>query len=182
MNELEIQKKTAAFADAARQLGGAAGQAMGAAAATGAVALAGVAASKLYEAATKSRDYRAMLAANPEVHEFARENPNMANSMFTSLRQINPTYSQDPYVAGHFMRQMANDPHGAGGYLMVAAQDRAKFDHPVLETYLKGSLEGIKPRSAQSLPWGAAPGSGQARPRGGPGGGGTPPPPYPTSP
>lgn len=142
----DLAQKTANFMDAVKQLGGAAGQALGTAAATGAVAMAGVAASKLYDAATKSRDYRAMLAANPEVHEFALENPNMANAMFTSLRQLNPAYSKDPFVSGHFMRQMANDPHGAGGYLMVATQDRAKFDAPILETYLKGGLEGIKPR------------------------------------
>lgn len=172
MDARETQQKTAAFMDAAKQLGGAAGQALGGAVATGAVAMTGIAVSKLYDAATKARDYRAMLAANPEVHEFARENPNMANSMFTSLRQLNPSYSKDPFVAGHFMRQMANDPNGAGGYLMIATQDRAKFDHPVLETYLKGSLEGIKPRSAQSLPWGAPPGSGQRPGRPGNGGGG----------
>lgn len=168
--------------DAARQLGGAAGQALTGAVATGGVAMAGIAASKLFDAATKSRDYRAMLAANPEVQEFARESPNQANAMFTSLRNLNPAYSKDPFVAGHFMRQMAAAPNDAGGYLMVATQDRAKFDHPVLETYLKGSLEGVKPRSAQSLPWGAPPGSGQrgGPPRGPGGAGGVPP--YPTQP
>lgn len=167
MNKYEISEKTANFMDAVKQLGGAAGQAFGAAAATGAVALTGVAVSKLYDAATKSRDFRAMLAANPELRDFAKENPNRANALFTSLRQLSPDFSKDPFVAGHYMRQMAHDPGREGGYLMQAAQDGGRFPEPVLETYLKGGLEGVKPRSAQSLPWGAAPGSGQGRRSGG---------------
>lgn len=146
MNEQEIQQKTAAFMDAAKQIGSSAGQALGTAAATGAVAMLPIAVAKLYDAATKARDYRAMLAANPEVHEFAMENPRQAAMMFTSLRSVNPEFSKDPFVAGHVMRQMTNDPQGAGGYLMVASGERGKFEHPVLDTYLKGAIEGGKPR------------------------------------
>lgn len=172
MNQHEIQQKTANFMNAVRQLGGAAGQALGTAAATGAVAMTGVAVSKLYDAATKSRDYRSMLAANPDLHDFARVNPNRASALFTSLRQINSEFSKDPFVAGEYMRRMAADPGREGGYLIQAAQERGRFGEPVLETYLKGGLEGIKPRSAQSLPWGAAPGSGPGPRRPGGGGGG----------
>lgn len=178
MNEQEKKQKTAAFADAAKQLGSAAGQAIGSAAVTGTMALAGVAAARLYDAATKSRDYRAMLSHNSDLHEFAKENPNKANSLYTSLRQINPDFSKDPFVAGHFMRQMANDPGREGGYLLMAAQERGRFEEPVLDSYLKGGVEGAKPRSGQSLPWGASPGSGQqGRGGGGPLRGGAPSPP-----
>lgn len=174
MSTNDIQKKTAAFRDAAKHLGGAAGQALGTAAVSGAVALTGVAVSKLYDAATKSRDFRAMLTANPELHDFVKENPNRANALFTSLRQINPDFSKDPYVAGHYMRQMAGDPGREGGYLLLAAQERGRFDQPVLDTYLKGGVEGIKPRSSNTLPWGAPPGSPSGFGGGGGGRGGGP--------
>ena len=167
MDEHEISEKTANFMDAIKQLGGAAGQALGTAAATGAVALTGVAVSKLYDAATKARDYRAMLAANPEVREFAQANPARATALFSSLRQFNPEFSKDPFVAGEYMRRFSEFPGREGGYLIEAAGQRAR-EQPVLETYLKGGLEGVKPRSAQSLPWGAAPGSGQGRRSSGP--------------
>jgi hypothetical protein len=174
MDERERQKL--AFGNAAKQLGAAAGQALGTAAVAGAVGLGGVAISKLYDAATKSRDYRKMLAANPEVHAFAQENPNLANQFFTSLRDMNPEFSRDPLVAGHYMQMMAKDPHHAGGYVLQTVGDRRNFDQPLLETYLKGTAEGIKPRAASTLPWGAAPGSGAPGgggrgPRGGPTGG-----------
>jgi hypothetical protein len=163
MDEREIAQKTANFADAAKQLGSHAGQALGTAAATGAVALAGVAVSKLYDAATKARDYRSMLAINPEVREFAATNPARANALFTSLRRINPEFSKDPFVAGEYMRRFSEFPGREGGYMIEAAEHRGRFTEPVLDTYLKGGLEGVKPRGAQTLPWGAAPGSGPGR-------------------
>lgn len=146
------------------------GQALTGALATGMVGAVGVAASKIYDAATKSRDFRAMLSVNPELHDFVKENPNKANSLFTSLRQINPDFSKDPYVAGHYIRQMAGDPGREGGYLLLAAQERGRFEQPILESYLKGGVEGAKPRSSNTLPWGTPPG--------GPGG----PPPNPRNP
>lgn len=174
-DEHYVDEKLAAFGSAMKQLAGAAGQSLGTAAATGAVALAGVAASKLYDAATKTRDFRRMLVANPDLHDYVRENPNRSNALFTSLRQLNSEFSKDPFVAGHYMRLMAGSPGNEGGYLLQATQERGHFGAPVLETYLKGGLEGVKPRSAQSLPWNAAPGSGA--PGGGrrPGNNGSPP-------
>lgn len=163
MDDREIAQKTAAFADAAKQLGGHFNQALGTAVAGGAVALVGVAASKLYDAATKSRDYRAMLSSNPEVREFAKTNPARAGALFTSLRSINPEFSKDPFVAGEYMRRMSEFPGREGGYLIEAAEQRSRFGEPVLDTYLKGGLEGVKPRGAQTLPWGADPGSGPSR-------------------
>jgi len=159
---MDDREKIANFADAARQLGSHTGQALGTAAATGAVALAGVAVSKLYDAATKARDYRAMLATNPEVREFAKTNPTRATALFSSLRQFNPEFSRDPFVAGEYMRRFSEYPGREGGYLIEAAGQRAR-EEPVLDTYLKGGIEGVKPRGAQTLPWGAAPGSGAGR-------------------
>lgn len=163
MDDREIAQKTANFMDAARQLGNHTGQALGTAVASGAVALAGVAVSKLYDAATKARDYRAMLATNPEVREFAKTSPERAGALFTSLRSMNPEFSKDPFVAGEYMRRFSEFPGREGGYMMEAAEHRARFDQPVLDTYLKGGIEGAKPRGSQSLPWGAPPGSGPAR-------------------
>lgn len=116
----------------------------GAAVAGAAIGGLGVAVSKLYDAATKSRDFRQMLATNPDLTDMHESNPKQFNQMFTSLRAMNPEFSKDPLVAGEYMRRMSADPNRAGGYLTEAVSHRDRFPSPVMDTYLKGGIEGLK--------------------------------------
>jgi len=150
----DYQKKSAAFGDALRQFGGHVGNtalnAGAGALATAAVGGLAVAAGKLYDAATKSRDFRRMLDANPDLAEHHAQNPGGMNQFFSSLRTMNPAFSRDPLVAGHFMRQMAGiDTQGpgavAGGYLMPAIDARRHFEHsPIQQLMMQGAAEGTK--------------------------------------
>lgn len=90
----------------------------------------GLAASKIYGAATKARDFRNMMEYNPDLQEHHQRDPRMFNQMFTSLRNMNPAYSKDPLVAGTYMRQMSDNPLTAGGKLTEAVGSRDKFRSP----------------------------------------------------
>lgn len=150
----DYQAKSAAFGDALRQVGRHAGNtALNAgvgALATAAVGGLAVAAGKLYDAATKGRDFRRMLEANPDLAEHHSQNPGGMNQFFSSLRTMNPAFSRDPLVAGHFMRQMAGiDTQGpgavAGGYLMPAIDARRHFENsPIQQLMMQGASEGAK--------------------------------------
>lgn len=97
---------------------------MGAATAVGA---AGLAVSKIYAAATKSRDFRNMLSYNPDLQEHHDRDPRMFNQMFTSLRTMNPGFSADPIVAGSYMRRMTENPLNAGGIAVESVSSRDKM-------------------------------------------------------
>lgn len=118
----------------ARDVAGAFGNAAMTAGATavigGAIGGIGFAASKIYGAATKSRDFRKMMEYNPDLQEHHERDPKMFNQMFTSLRTMNPAYSRDPLVAGTYMRQMADSPLTAGGKLTDTLSTRDKFKNP----------------------------------------------------
>jgi hypothetical protein len=91
-------------AGAGRFLGGV-GAAAGTAAVGGiALALAG----DMYGAAkrglTKSRNYRSMLEANPDLREVPAERVQRA---FSTLHRLNPTFSADPTVAGSYVRSQS---------------------------------------------------------------------------
>jgi len=77
-------------------------------------------ASKLYNAATKSRDFKKMLDHNPDLAESHKENPKQFNQMFSTLRMFNPAFSRDPIVAGTYMRQMTQNPLTAGSLAVEA--------------------------------------------------------------
>ena len=65
--------------------------AMGLAGAT--IAATGKGVQKLYDAATKSRDFKNMLEANPDLAEHHAENPQRFNQMFSTLRTFNPAFT-----------------------------------------------------------------------------------------
>lgn len=114
-----------------RRLGQMAGDAamsagMGALAA-GAAGAASLAARKVYDAATHGRDFRTMLEYNPDLDEHRRRDEKLFNQHFTSLRNMNPSFSADPIVAGTFMRQMAENPANAGSVLREALSGRDKM-------------------------------------------------------
>lgn len=101
-------------------------------AAGGAALVAGgaFAAEKAYDALTQGRDFRGMLAENPDIAEAHQENPKAVNRMYATLRTFNPAFSRDPLVAGSYVRQMLEDPLHAGGKVVDALNYRDKANGP----------------------------------------------------
>ena len=123
---------------------GAAGAALGA----GALAGIGAGAHMLYDAATKSRDFKAMLAENEDVAQMHAENPREVNRMFSSLRTFAPEFTSDPTVAGAYMRQMVGNPNGVAGIMGQALDSRRKMlgnkpaQHGFGESVMMGANKG----------------------------------------
>ena len=115
---------------------------MAAAGAMGVSAL-GVGAQQLFNAATKARDFRSMLEANPDLAEHHAENPRLFNQMFSTLRTFNPEFSKDPVVAGSYMRQMTQDPMHAGGMVEQSLGMRDKIKQPVFENTMRAGVSGF---------------------------------------
>ncbi len=84
------------------------------AAGTGAAELAAMSASKLYDAATKARDFNSMLEYDPELGVLHQENPSRVNQMFSTLRMFNPDFTRDPVVSSQYVKRMVEDPAHAG--------------------------------------------------------------------
>lgn len=113
-------------------------QGLGAAAATAVVGGVGMAASKIFDAATKARDFHAMLELNPDLAEHQARDPRMFNQMFSSLRSMNPAFSKDPLVAGTYMRRMTESPQHAGGILTETVSSRDKFPSTLEHAFEEG--------------------------------------------
>lgn len=146
-----VEEKTAGFVDSAKGFGRDFGSALGFGAATaGASAVIGslgIAANKIYGAATKARDFKNMMSFNPDLQEHHDRDPRLFNQMFTSLRNMNPAYSKDPLVAGTYMRQMSESPLTAGGKLTDAIGNRDAFRTPLsraVEEGMSGAKERLK--------------------------------------
>jgi hypothetical protein len=110
-----------------RQMLRGAGVGAGTAAIAGGIGAVGMAASKIYDAATKARDFKHMMEYNADLQEHHDRDPRMFNQMYSSLRAMNPTFSKDPIVAGTYMRQMVDSPSSAGGVLVNTVASRDKF-------------------------------------------------------
>ncbi len=126
----EYGEKKASKEDYLGSLGSGILHGLGGMAAAGVVGGVGAAASKIYRAATKARDFRSMLDFNQDLQEHHERDPRLFNQMFTSLRTMNPTFSSDPLVAGTYMRRMLESPSTAGGILTEAVGTREKFHGP----------------------------------------------------
>lgn len=104
------------------QLTGRGGEALGgsltsgALMASGGAAVAGVgaAASKIYDAITKKRDFKKMMNLNDDLKEEQAQDPKLFNASYNSLRRINPSFGKDPIVSGAYMRKMMANPDAAG--------------------------------------------------------------------
>jgi len=157
MNPLEeflMEKKAfglGALSGAARTTGKALGptaRAFGTAAAAGAgaAAFAGLAggAGKLFAAATKTRDFRAMLDANPDLQQHHRTDPAGFNRMYSSLRTLAPEFAAEPLVAGHYMRQgMEGLTEGRGGVVVRAMNEKRPMQTgPMTDAALQGYMRG----------------------------------------
>jgi hypothetical protein len=118
----------------------------GAMGAAGALAVGGgvAAAGAIYDAATKSRDFRAMLEVNPDVAAKHEEDPRLVNRMFSTLRTFNPQFSKDPTVAGSYVRQMMEDPVHAGGKVVETLNFRDKMRSPMGDMVTRAALGGKK--------------------------------------
>lgn len=142
------------FMDTARQLprhlGAGAATAGGAALGTAAVVGAGVAAQKLYDAATKGRDFRMMLDHDPALAVKHEENPKLFNQFYSTLRTFNPDFAKDPVVAGRYLHQMMDAPEAAGGVVVETLNFRDKIKSPT-EAITRAAVGGITdPHSAPS--------------------------------
>ena len=139
--------------NAGKSFGGIAGTA--AAMGVGAAAFAGaaVAANKMYNAATKSRDFRSMLEANPDLKVHLKEDPAGFNRMYTSLRTLAPEFAKEPMVAGHYMRQGMEGPiEGRGGVALNAVQARKPQQMgPASEAAMEGYMKGLPTRQLRPI-------------------------------
>lgn len=140
------EKVAFGFGEAARGMAHGVAGGVGAAGAAAIVGVAGIAAGKVYQAATKSRDFRGMLAYNQDLQEHHDRDPRVFNQMFSSLRSMNPEYSGDPIVAGSYMRRMLESPHTAGGILTESLSTRDKFYpfHTALEEGMSSAGKNVR--------------------------------------
>jgi hypothetical protein len=104
----------------------------------------GLAASKIMDAASKGRDFRAMLEHNEDLRAAHTEDPKKINMLFSTVRTMNPEFSKDPLIAGSAVRKMFAYPNGIEGHAAELAGGRRNFQSPLLDTFLKGGLEGAK--------------------------------------
>jgi hypothetical protein len=114
---------------------------------TAAVSLAAMGVHKLYDAATKTRDFNSMLQYAPDLAEAHAQNPQHVNQMFSTLRMFNPDFTRDPVVASGYVRQMVDNPGGAGGIATEALQHRDKIRHPYSDQLLRSAMGGGGKRS-----------------------------------
>lgn len=118
--------------------------ALGGAAALGAGAVAGgtMLAGRIYDAATKSQDFRTMLEepTNVDIVQEHRENPQLVNRMFSTLRNVNPQFTKDPIVSGSYVRRMLAEPLGAGGIAVEALQHREQGGGGVAQAMGRAAL------------------------------------------
>jgi hypothetical protein len=111
-----------------------------AAAGAGTVALGVHGAQKLYDAATKARDFRAMLGANANLAQRHAEDPRLVNQMFSTLRTFNPQFTRDPIVAAQYVSSMVEDPVHAGSMATEALNFREKLKNPLTENVTRAAF------------------------------------------
>lgn len=150
-----LSEKTAAPGDfmsgvaskmAPKQLGRSVGGALVGAGAAGAVGLAGLAAQKIMDAATKARDFRQMLSYDAQLAQRHAEEPQLVNQMFSTLRAFNPAFTKDPVVAGSYLHQMLDNPEQAGSVATEALthRDKARPQIPMGDMMLRSALGGAQ--------------------------------------
>lgn len=119
---------------------------MGVATGLGGAAFAGVAlaANKLYDAATKTRDFNGMMEANPDLHEIHASDPVGFNRMFTSFRTMAPEITREPVTAGAYMRKamVGMDPESAG-FVPLEAAERSTRSQPKPGPMTEAALSGF---------------------------------------
>jgi hypothetical protein len=119
---------------------------MGMATGVGGAAFAGLtlAAGKLYDAATKTRDFNSMLESNPDLHEVHQADPVGFNRMFTAIRTMAPEITREPVTAGAYMRQamVGSDPDQRG-FVPLSAAERSTRSQPKPGPMTEAALGGF---------------------------------------
>lgn len=107
----------------------------------------GLAAHKAYEALTRGRDFRLMMADpfNKDLKEYHDRDPAAFNAGFNGLRNANHDLSANPMTAGSYMRRMMEfSPDQAGGLLIEARNNRLDEMNPLQEAFQRAAIEGSK--------------------------------------
>ena len=107
----------------------------------------GLAAHKAYEALTRGRDFRRMMADpfNKDLKEYHDRDPAVFNAGFNGLRNANHDLSANPMTAGSYMRRMMEfSPDQAGSVLIEARNNRLDEMNPLQEAFQRASIEGSK--------------------------------------
>lgn len=127
-------------------VGAGAAHALAGSAVLGGVAALSTAAGRMYDAVTKSHDMQQMLDAHEDLRAKHQENPKEINMYFSSLRQMNPDFTKNPLIAGHFVRQMAEMGPGQAGAVLFQAgmQNIKKEPNAIHEGIMSGASEGAK--------------------------------------
>jgi len=86
-----------------------------------AASLAGDLADAAHRGITKSRNYKAMMEANPDLK---KEDPVAIQSHFNTLHRFNPEFSSDPNVAGSYVRSQSQFPEGDLGSVQGLVSSR----------------------------------------------------------
>ena len=111
-----FKKASTGFGDTLKNFGGAVGAGIATTVAGGiGLALAGDAYDAIRRGITKSRNYKRMLAANPDLKD---KPATQVQTIFSTLHRFNPEFSGDPAVAGSFVRNhvdLAAEGAGAVG-------------------------------------------------------------------
>ena len=116
------------------------------AAGTAVVAGTAIAASKVYDALTKGRDFRKMMKSsfNEDLHEHYQDNPERFDEMFTGLRQADPSLTKNPIAAGMYMRRaFSHSVNEAGGVLNEARMNADKHHSPFMEMVMRAAESGV---------------------------------------
>lgn len=125
------------------------GVGMGVMTGVGGAAFAGLAAgaAKLYDAATKTRDFNAMLESNPDLLGHHQQDPVGFNRMFSALRTMAPEMTKEPLVAGSFMRTgLEGSVENRGMVAVDAATAGSRTQRrpgPLTEAALGGFSKGV---------------------------------------
>ena len=155
IDEFRLEKKALGMGDlrqlatgaapVARNIGQAALYAGGTAASMAAFAGTVSAARKMYYAATKARDFKRMLEANPDLRAHHEQDPAGFNRMFSALRTMAPEFTREPLVAGSYMRRGMEGPvEDRGGVAVRAMSDYSTPQAgPLSEAAMAGYARGL---------------------------------------
>lgn len=136
---------------------------LGNAIALSAVAAVAAGGEKAYSAMTRERDFKRMMASNPDLHTDHQNDPRTFNMAFNSLRSMNREFASDPYVAGAYMRA-AGPANLQGGSLLAEKVyfPTKKNPNRILDSVLEATAKShhaMASRPDGPQQWGAHPSS-----------------------
>lgn len=104
-----------------------------------------LAAGKIFNAATKARDFNRMLEADESLRPHLEQDPEGFNRMFSALRKMAPEFTAEPLVAASYMRRgMESNPEHRGTLAVSALRDRSfPKPGPLTEAAIGGFSRGV---------------------------------------